>query len=101
MGGYKSEMTGSMGSKGPPGWVSKNGTKVNEHKVVKEPEPEEPKPEPVATGQRFYNGHKINYTKDVFCNMRCENCGIESKTYLTPFKEACQKAQTHDYDIYC
>lgn len=81
-------------------WTPDN-IKVTERKVEKPPEPEAPAPNPVLKGQRFYKGHRIEYTKDSFCNMKCLNCGIEGRTYLTPFENDCEQASAHEYDYFC
>lgn len=72
--------------------------KVTEHKVAKEVVEPEPEPKRVEMGQRFHKGHRIQYSKDTFCYMKCLNCGIIGRTYLIPFEEPCEKQQAHEYD---
>lgn len=87
---------------GPGPLVAKNGVTVRE--VVVEKGDVEVKdgslkvPEQKSTGQRFYMGHRLEYTKDVFCNIVCLHCGIVGRTYLTPFEKPCEKEYQNEYD---
>ena len=63
---------------------------------------DEKPPEPKKPLERFHNKHRLNISQDGFCNIKCMRCGIEGRTYLTPFEEECTKANfvgCHGYHV--